>query len=292
MNGFGDVTASETRPRAAFAPHIEKRRPGGAFPISATQDLEAGGLNLAASLLFAPGERPDVRAVLALAQGGSGFTVSLDPNETGAESAEAVAPRHWLELLANGLTYDLSGLAPGAGAELPPGAHCFGLPDGIADEQFQALTLQPGPHLAGGANMLPVVRSLAWLTAHLAALPGVRAVAWHPARCWSAPEQFRASVLGWTDGGAFPAFALAALAPTSDGGMQSEGLALFTCQELRLEPELAEDRAAAGKIGVRLLHWLVEQGKLEKAESLVGPDGKRLRVEPSADGRFVRVWKD
>ena len=139
--------------------------------------------------------------------------------------------------------------------------------------------------------MIPVVRSLAWLSAVLTSLPGVQAVAWHPARSWSTTAHYRDSVLRWFDGGVFPGLGLAALSETRDGAMQSEGLALFTGQELRLEPELAENRVAAAKIGLRLMHWLVEHGPLDAAEALAGPDGQPLRLEPSSNGRYVRVWR-
>jgi hypothetical protein len=214
------------------------------------------------------------------------FTVSLDPGVGGAGDAG-----NWLELLDSGLTFDLRGLAPGPAEPPPPCGHEFGLSDDFNAARMQAVTLQPGPHLAEGSAMLPVVRSLAGLTATLAALPGVRAVAWHPARSWSSPEHFRTSVARWLDGGAFPGLGLTALVAMPDGGMQSQGLALFTGQELRLEPELAKDRAAAAKTGLRLLHWLVEHGRLSAPESLPGPDGEPLRLEPSANQRFVRVWR-
>ena len=139
--------------------------------------------------------------------------------------------------------------------------------------------------------MLPVVRSLAWLAARLADLPGARAVAWHPARNWCEAAHFRDSVLRWIEGGVFPGLAVASLAPVPDGGMQSQGLALFTGQELRLEPELAEDRAAGAKTALRLMHWLVEHGRLDAPERLPGPDGQTLRLEPSENARFVRVWR-
>ena len=255
----------------------------------------------AASLLFAPGERPGAEAVAALAQVGSGFAISFDPVEDLA--AERGPPEtdpseggrgetRWLELLANGLTFDLCGLAPGDPAARPAHGHSFGLRQGFDSEPLEAITLQPGPHLASGTTMPPVVRSLAWLAAMLASLPGARGVAWHPARCWSAPGQFRDTVLRWIEGGVFPVFGLAALAPAPDGGMVSEGLALFTGQELRLEPALVEDRAAAARIAVRLLNWLVEHGRLADQEALSGPDGERLKLAPSTNGRFVRVWKD
>ena len=77
-----------------------------------------------------------------------------------------------------------------------------------------------------------------------------------------------------------------------DGGLQSQGIALFTGQELRLEPELVVDRAAAAKVALRLMHWMVETGTLREEARLTGPDGLPLRLEPSENGRFVRAWRD
>ncbi len=245
----------------------------------------------AASLLFDPVERPQGSALAAHARAGAGFSITLDPAAVDSEAAAGGHAGNWLELLANGLTFDLTGLAPGGAADTPPRGHSYGLPEGTDDYLLEAITLRPGPHLAGGATMLPVVRTLASLAAQLTVLPGARAVAWHPARSWCAADRFCDAVLRWLDGGAFPAFALAALSPTNDGGMQSEGMALFAGQELRLEPDVAEDRAAAAKIGVRLLHWLSEHGRLTGPERINGIEGVVLRLEPSANGRFVRVWK-
>lgn len=242
----------------------------------------------AVSLLFAPGERPHSLAIEKHAREGGGFSVSLDP-VTGGTAPEGNS--RWLELLANGLTFDLTGLAPGSAASEPPRGHVYALPAGIESERLEAILLQPGPHLAAGATMQPVVRSLAWLAARLAAFPGTRAVVWHPARSWSSPAHFGDTVSRWIAGGVFPGFGLAALVPMSDGGMQSEGMTLFAGQELRLEPELAQDRAAGARIGLRLLHWLSEHGRLSGPEMLIGPDGETLRLEPSANGRFVRVWR-
>lgn len=242
------------------------------------------------SLLFAPGERPGRQAVAALARDKHGFAVSLDPAAEGRPGGRAEAGT-WLELVANGLTFDLVGLAPGRAADRPPLGNAVGLPEGLDGARMEAITLQPGPHLAAGGTMLPVLRSLAWLAAQLAALPGTRAVAWHAARCWCDTGHYRVSVLRWIDGGVFPGLGLASLVPMPDGGMQSQGLALFTGQELRLEPELAQDRAAGAKTALRLMHWLVERGRLDAAERLPGPDGLPLRLEPSANGRFVRAWR-
>lgn len=244
-----------------------------------------------ASLLFAPGARPGREAVRDLAHSDGGFSISLDPLAERAPAAASADSETWLELLASGLTFDLTGLAPGRPAELPSARHAFGLPDDMQEHRFEAVTLRPGPHLAGGQRMVPVIRCLAWVAARLATLPGTQAVAWHPARCWSAPQPFRAGVQRWVEGGAFPGLSLAALADSPDRALQSEGLALFVGQELRIEPELAEDRAAAAKLALRLMHWLIDAGPVTASQPLVGPEGEALRLEPSANRRFVRVWK-
>jgi hypothetical protein len=175
---------------------------------------------------------------------------------------------------------------------MPAKGHIYGMPVDLDGARIRAVTLQPGHHLAAGAAMPPVLRALAFLAAQLTELPGVQAVAWHPARCWSQPTYFRQAVRAWVGGGVFPAFCLAALASAPDGGMQSEGLTPFVGQELRLEPELVGDRADAAKLAVRLLHWLYEHGPLEAVERLPAPGGGEVRLEPSGNRRFVRVWRN
>ena len=238
----------------------------------------------AVSLLFAAGERPSAAAVAVLSRTEASFSVSHEPSET-------VEGPYWIELLSNGLAFDLVGLAGGDPAPMPVPGHLFGLPPDLDGARIRAVTLQPGHHLAAGAAMPPVLRALASLAAQLTELPGVQAVAWHPARCWSQPARFREAVRAWVNGGVFPAFYLAALAAAPDGGMQSEGLAQFIGQELRLEPELVGNRADAAKLAVRLIHWLYEHGPLDTAERLSAPAGGEVRLEPSGNRRFVRAWK-
>ena len=84
---------------------------------------------------------------------------------------------------------------------------------------------------------------------------------------------------------------LTSLAVSPDGGMQSEGLSLFAGQELRIEPELIADMTAGAKIGVRLIDYMVERGRIDAPQKVTGPDGQPLRLEPSANGRFIRVWR-
>lgn len=256
--------------------------------ISQGREIGAENSGLAVSLLFAAGRRPERQAIRDFADRTRAFSISFEPTPEGGADADG---QFWLELLATGLTFDLVGLAPGEAAEPPPCVHSYALAANLEPAGMEALTLRPGPHLAGGHAMLPVVRSLAGLGATLSAVDGVEAVAWHPARSWCGTGYFRDGVQRWIEGGVFPGLGLTALAATADGGMQSEGLSLFTGQDLRIEPELMLDKAAVAKIGVRLIDYLVEAGPIDGPLRLVGPDGQPLRLEPSANKRFVRVWR-
>ena len=236
-------------------------------------------------LLFRPGERPDAARLRQAIAAHDGIGISHEPPAGEAEG------QGWVELLRDGMTFDLAGLAPGDPAPLPMLEHRFDCPADLLESRKVALRLTPGPHLAAGAHTLPVVRTMAGLADTLArALPQVRALAWAPAASLIGPGFFASTVEAWLAGGPFPALGLTAFRPTLDGGLQSVGLGFFTGQELRVEPELAADRTAATRLAVRLVNLLIAAGRLEGPERVTGPDGSPLRLEPSANGRFVRVF--
>lgn len=227
--------------------------------------------------------RPRAADICAQARKVEQFSISLDPSADGAQE------EGWLELLANGLTFDLTGLAPQAPIQVPATIHSFGLSERLDIGQHQAVLITPGPHLAAGGAMFPVVRTLAMIAAQLAELEGVDAVAWHPARAVSDAGYFSRGVLRWLEGGAFPGLGLSALTPTPEGGLASEGLSLFTGQELRLAPDIVADRAEGAKIALRLLNWLVENGHIADPLEFIGPSGETLRLSPSENGTIVDV---
>ncbi|QZH74869.1 MAG: hypothetical protein JY451_14655 [Erythrobacter sp.] len=253
--------------------------------IAIAQSLESIIPISAVSLLFPAGGRPAVSEIRELAQNCPSFSISFDPSDEGdAENA-------WVELLANGLTFDLTGLGSSPVGPVPRCEHLFGLQPDFRNRPLEAITLQPGPHLAAGSTMYPVVRCMALLAAELAALARIEAVAWHPARACSAADLFRRGVLGWIGGGAFPGLGLAALVSMSDGSLQSEGLATFTGQELLLPAEMCHDQAQAAKIALRVLNWLVEHGRVEEQFSFTGPGGETLLLEPVGNSGIVRLWR-
>ncbi|MBT2133838.1 hypothetical protein KK137_05775 [Croceibacterium sp. LX-88] len=86
-------------------------------------------------------------------------------------------------------------------------------------------------------------------------------------------------------------FSLAGLVSAPDGGFLSDGLALFTGQELSLREAEVGQATRQPKAALRLAHWLVEHGRLTQPQTVTGPDGDVLRLTPSPDHRLVNVEK-
>lgn len=227
--------------------------------------------------------RPNVEAILRLATRpaeSTAFSVSLMP-----EPDEG-----WLELLAMGLTFDLHGLEPLPAERIEPASHYFGLSQGDYVEGRDALRLTPGPHLAGSATMLPVLRILAGLGAELARLPGLEAVGWVTSSTRMAPSYFMSSVRAWLSGGAFPALGLTGLSTREDGGVESEGLALFAGYEIVIEPLAGESMADRAKLAARAMHAIVQSGTRDIGQ-LADSQGRKLHAELPAQGGVLRLWR-
>lgn len=250
----------------------------GAFIVDARNNSGAAD-DAILSLIFAAGARPrgETVADAGRAEGSAGaFSISHQP-----DPAEG-----WLELLASGLTFDCQGILPGEATQAPPRGAMLGL-DTIP--HGEAIALRPGPHIAAGRGMLPVVRVLAAVGLRLASLPGVRAVCWQPAGSWMEAGYYRRVVGDWLEGGAFPALGLTSLRRESNGAMVSLGLGLLIGQELRFEPERNLSAGAVARISVRLIHELISNGPLTEAKEFAGADGEPLLAVPVLGGEQLRV---
>lgn len=184
-------------------------------------------------------------------------SVSFDPSREAGASAESKDDQ-WLEVLRDGLTFDLLGLTPGPGVNAPEPRHSFGSSTVSDVNALEAIGLFPGPHLAEGVHTLPVVRTMLSLGAQFAnALEGVRQVIWTPAGCVLEANLFERLVTGWLDGGAFPAPGLIGLELSDDNLLKTDGLAFFLQRELVLERQFSTDTVAASRLASRLIHELV-----------------------------------
>lgn len=263
----------------------------GAWTISQSQRAHDAQLHL----LFAKGRRPDRVAIRAFVARRPAVSISHDPFPGDAPHAEALWPgqQHWIELLSDGLTFDLAGLVPGPESPFPDMAHRFDLPELPAPGEHEVLTLRPGPHLAEGRNSMPVMRRLLGLACEMVHhFEDLVAVSWAPAQSAIGRRFFESVTSAWLDGGPFPALGLTAFAETADGALESTGLDFWIGQELRIEPPLSTDRVAATRLGIRIVNHLVLAGGLEQDDRIIAPDGTPLSLRPSRNRAIISVWRE
>ncbi len=227
--------------------------------------------------------RLDADTIIGASHGGQ-LAVSHDPRSAGSSNAS----QGWLEVIVDGMTFDFCGLRPGPCIDAVAADYHYDIDQDVPG-RMAALPILPGPHLTGAERSLPVIRGMVQVARTLCDAPGLLGVAWSPSSSLMSISYFRTVVDAWLVGGPFPALGLTSLKPAFDGGLQSEGLAYFIGRELRIEPDVTTDRVAATRIATRLINTLVESGSIESTMSVTGPDGERLSLAPSANGKFLRL---
>jgi hypothetical protein len=130
------------------------------------------------------------------------------------------------------------------------------------------------------------------IAADLASKLGAKAVCWGPAGSWMDPSYFVRVVDGWLAGGAFPALGFTGIERNREGVVESDGLAFFIGQELRVDSRRGEPAADTVKLAVRAIDHLVRHGRMDRRQGLTGPGGESLLAEPTADGRYIRLWRE
>ncbi len=246
-------------------------------------------------LLFGRGKRPDRDAIRAFVARCPAVSISHDPHLDDAPHAETLrrSEQHWLELLRDGLTFDLTGLAPGPESPLPDLAQRFDLPALPDLRDHETMTLRPGPHVASAGNSLPVIRTMMALACDMVRhFDDLFAVGWRPASSVIGRRFFESVTTAWLDGGPFPALGLTAFVEAPDGALESVGLAFWIGRELRIEPPLSADRVAATRLAIRLINHLVLIGGLEVDDHITAPDGSRLALRPSRERALISVWRE
>ncbi|MFN4112438.1 MAG: hypothetical protein ACK4GD_00690 [Sphingomonadaceae bacterium] len=193
------------------------------------------------------------------------------------------------ELVLDGLTFEVFQVSPRPGFRFPD--YDFSEESNLPETGSMALVLVPGPHLSGAPRSLPVVRGQFLLGARLIdVLPQIAAAGWPPGEALLAGGRFSAQANAWARGGALPSTGLISIRSAMGGALQSAGLAYFTGQELRIEPDLARERDRAIRLALRLAESLLHRGPLREPEIFGDPAGGTIRLEPSRNGRFIRVW--
>jgi hypothetical protein len=246
-------------------------------------------------LLFASGKRPNRAEIRAFAARHPATRLSNDPLPDHGDPVSVIWPGQplWIELLRDGLTFDLTGFAPGAQSEFPELSNRFDLSQVPTSSSHDVIALSPGPHLAGGERTQPVVRAMLALACDLVLhFSDCEAVCWGPSHSAIGRRYFESVISAWLDGGPFPALGLTAFGETEDGALESMGLAFWIGQELRIEPPLSGDKIAATRLGIRLVNQLVLTGGITDDERIIAPDGSPLVLRASRERALISVWRE
>ncbi|MEL7189555.1 MAG: hypothetical protein AAGK17_08400 [Pseudomonadota bacterium] len=199
----------------------------------------------------------------------------------------------WLELLYNGLTFDLRGLEPGEANEIPAIESRFDFPEGQSFDELEALQIVPGEHLMTGKASMPVVKGMIALARDIAHhFETVSCVVWPPSNSAIGRRFFDSISTAWLEGGAFPALGLTAFKQSADGAIESTGLDFWVGQELRIEQPLAQDKVAATRLAVRIINQIILVGGISEPERIIGPDRTPMILQPSRNEKFIRVWPE
>lgn len=237
-----------------------------------TQRVQAG-----LSLLFAPGQRPDIGAL----------RDALQSCQVKATIAHEDAASGNAELIISGLMFEVDGMTPGATQIVQLPADAYGFADAMPVGGQEAVRLLPGHHLSGGLSLVPVIRAMLALAAELAVSLPVTAILWHPAQTAIEPRAFSRSVLTWLAGGAFPAEGLTALSALADGSVVSRGLAHFVGQEMTLRG--AGDKPDL-KLAGQVVDRIVQEGPLHALTQWRVQD-VLVSAEPARAARQILVWR-
>lgn len=228
-----------------------------------------------AAIMYEADRLPCLADILAGPDTGLGYFVSHTPD----------AAEGWVELFANGLTFDLHGLRDGPAAVVPALQNVVGLERaGLPDKRW--LTLAPGPHIAGAANLLPVIRVMAMLLNELAKIGPASAIAWLPAHLVVNSAIFERAVKPWLEGGPFPAPVLVSFHREADGSLRTEGLNFLMGQEFLLQAGNAGSSTELPRIAIRLVDWLVAHGPvIQPCQANLAGTGTVL-LEAAGGGRI------
>lgn len=235
------------------------------------------------SLLFAPDKLPHPADIFSLADADRGFSIAHDLRRDGE-------PVQALELLASGLLFDCRWPEAALGIGMPDILGRHGLPPEFETRHLRPVRLMTNTRATGGNVALPLAQEVLGMAARFSTLPDFSAAIWHPGRSVMGQAYLRSVSANWIEGGIFPTRGLIALREMPDGAIQSEGLAFFIGQEMRIEPELLGDPDIADRIAARLVDRLIGAGRADTALDIMGSDGRKLRVAPSSNGRILRVW--
>lgn len=145
------------------------------------------------------------------------------------------------------------------------------------------LTLDFGDHIAG-ANAVPIiVQTLFSLACQLGTAASATGLWWHPSQIISGFGYFCDAVDDYELGGAFPVLSTISFDFSDDGVVESNGLAWFSGQEIKLAAP-AMGKSEVMRRVVRIVHDIATNGAIASEIIVDGlAPGEQIRLLPCAD---------
>ncbi|MXP25081.1 hypothetical protein GRI39_03345 [Altererythrobacter indicus] len=237
-------------------------------------------LALYCSVFFTPGKRPSFDAIWRMCED-SGNTIELRSATVGRTSLSYA-----------GFQFELNGLSPGRPAFVPRETRNARIGVEFRSGEFESVELSLWVAKNVEFRLANPVRALTHVAAELSELPDARAVQWNRSKNLCQTERFRNAIRKWPKRDALPSEGLISICRMPDGGLQTDGLHLFSGQEVRLEPEVAEAVTESHQIALSIAQRFAREGALAAPMRIKNPFGGHLRIEPSENKRFIRVWVD
>lgn len=237
--------------------------------------------------LFSAGQRPSRDALMRIITPSPRFRIGDSQKSTSGGGNDESR----LEVVVDGLSFDILGLEPGGTAVRPDIRHYADGAIELTDGEVEVVALIPGPHIASGPAELPIIRAMMELAVGLTtAWTRSIAVVWGPGRIAATPGFFSRAVARWIGDGPFPASTLVGFARHGEETLRSEGAAFFVGQEIEVTGEVARATDMARGIGSRVMNHLMTNGRIEEVSHIQGRDGTVLRLAPAGtDGQWLRV---
>lgn len=198
----------------------------------------------------------------------------------------------WAELVVSGITFKLNGLGDGQSCQSSAADTLIDIASTYLLDRSETLCLSLGDHVRSGGKSTAIIRVMIECARIIvSAFPNCIGVSWESARIVASPKFFLAQAQEWDNKGQFPIRFFVIIRPSIDEGIESRGLELFTGQELRIEPEIVHAMPDVNLLSERLAVTLALHGGLDAIQTYTAPDGTTLKLEPSVNGRYVRVWR-
>lgn len=195
----------------------------------------------------------------------------------------------WI-IVAEGVSFEILGLAPGPGYDAATPEMQFDLADGW-QVGAEPVAIVPRHVAHDDTDPLDIVRCASRVARVLAQSGDCNAIGWGPASSVMSAPYFERIVGDWLSGGPFPALGLVSLALDAHDALVSRGLAPICGQEIVIP--MIEDFAAAqrARVAIRMIDHLSKSGPIEVEGDVEIEGFGTFQISIADDGKKINLTR-